>query len=209
MITITVKWLSGDLLSVEVPKNTLVCDLAEKVTTEPLYKISFFRGEEVLPHHYKLKADELLCIVVAEPPRSVVVYKSIRKAYCYVIDTADTRSFSNEELKEFDRVHIDYLSFAVFFSMEQREKISKSLVPQDTSCEHVDVLGLKHFRETFLAKRMGDEIRLLWKDFIRAFSMMLSENIEAFCFPTLYPELKRCALTPKQWASYCILKIER
>jgi hypothetical protein len=209
MITISLKWLSGDLTSIEVPKSTAVYQLARLATEEPLYKVSFFRegGDDVVtrvvPHHKKLKESETLCIVVADPPRSVLVYKNIIDMDVYYSSDIETaHQFSLDKVKEFGKIYVDYTTFPY---NTQREELCQTLL-QMSAREHCCHLGMRIFRSNFLAKQMDDEIRLLWKDFMVSLYFQLPEELEEFCFPTLTTELKRTPLTPKEWASYCIIQ---
>jgi phosphoribosyl-ATP pyrophosphohydrolase len=186
MITITVKWLSGDVITLEVPNYIPAYKLAKRITKEPLYKVYLFHNGEKVSHVYRFPESTEVMIAIVEPPKTAIVVNMCDVEYVVPV-------YSKKTEEEYDKIYVDELSYYRKTPMDAEEK----------SMGNISYIDYCMIYRTLKSVKLAKELRITWNDFIRRFSMVVSDRMTRLFFPTLDSEVKRFALmSEKEWMSY-------
>ena len=206
MFSINVKWLNGDIVNLVTEKCTLR-RLIPQQTSEPFFKVCFFRDGEAVSHSYTVTRDEELCILIRDSSPVFIFFQSPiseEDLYIRVPQWGDMKPFSQYQPSESDEVYIDYLSYRSFFNEDDRQKLQDRLGLTNVK-GNLSYYDLLIFCTTIRSMQFGST-PLRWKDFIKRMSLLLSENIEHVSFPDVDSEMKRELLRSSDWASYCVFR---
>jgi len=78
MLTLRLKWLNGEIQSVEVPKGATVLKVIQQLGLSPA-ETTLFSEERVIEHYEKVSGD--LSILVQPVPVSIFVYQKGEDCY--------------------------------------------------------------------------------------------------------------------------------
>lgn len=222
MLTLSIKWLSGEVQKVETLKKSTVLKVIQQLGLSPA-ETTLFAGEKVLEHYQKIYRDSELSILVQPSPVSIFVYST--RLYFSSEDTMDSYrarrgisfdcyeppSMSYEPpLKRFDKDVVYDRVYFVRWSKEEdlKEVCSRLDIPFSKCKGYVSQNTANDFYNlASLEKEDGELIR--WEDFREYLGDKcgLYTDREDVYFPTLTDETKRRGLfSCKDWFSYFVMK---
>ena len=198
MICLTAKWLSGDIVSIDVPKGTTVARALPLLTQE---KNTVLFLENALAVNHEFHADTMVSIFVKGLPRVAFVFeKSGQDCYVDLYKPYEIKPFVLEDVLLYEKIITDY------YVDTQRLKI-----PFDIS-KGISYRDLIDYCDRVFRYEPGmffdEEIRLRWREYrsMVAFHFMLPDDIQEFLFPIDDNTKRHAKLTPSEWFSFFSVK---
>lgn len=190
MFTLTVKWLSGDLSSIQIEEESIhAFDLIPLLTEEPIYKVILFLEGEKLSHSYIFTRDCQLDVLVRELPSICLLVNMCAKDYYIdICNPYEIKEFCREEVSCYSKILVDYLSYNAFFDMDSREKLIERLgITPSQEHSHVTYREYVHFCDTvfLMMSRIKRIEPIRFEEYVRlvGFQFMLPLDIIQLVFP--------------------------
>lgn len=195
MLTLTVKWINGDVQLLDVLPETPVYKVILQLGLT-LAETTLLQNDGILEHLYLFKESAVVFLLVQPPPITIVVFRYSQQDYYLSTSQRETPIlFTNNVV--YDKVFIDYSSYSVFDERSSELLCNRLQVPL---ANHIDSFELS---EQVFPMTEEDGFVMGWSVFLH--SLGLSKGGSQLYFPSLTAHTKRRGLlTRNEWESYMV-----
>jgi hypothetical protein len=194
MISITAKWLSGDVVTIDVPSGSRVAGVLPLLTDQ---RAVLMEEDRTLPSDHAFTRDTSVCLLAQDPPSVAFVFG---ENYINLYRPYEIKKFCHEEVSRFDTIITDYYTDTDLLGITPT---SAPVISYQELIEYCDLI-FRHEPGLF----MDEGIRLRWREYksMVAFSFMLPTEIQQLLFPIDDHTKRHAKLTPSEWFSWFAVK---